>query len=191
MAPTARGAILYAATCLFAERGYHALSMREIAAAVGVTKPALYYHFKDKQELFLAILLAYLDEMATVLDHIMAEDGLARQQLCRLIEYILAQPIEQRAIIRIANQETNQLNAEAQQVLNQAYYEKFVGKIEGMLRSGIERGDLKAHLDPQVATWSLLGMLHPYFYAPPRLAPTPTGIVDQLLTIYLDGVAAS
>jgi len=48
--------ILHEATRLFVDRGYHALSMREIAEAVGVSKAGLYYHFEDKEDLFLAIL---------------------------------------------------------------------------------------------------------------------------------------
>lgn len=51
-----RGRILDEARTLFLERGFAATSMQEIADAVGMTKPALYYHFKDKQELLLAVL---------------------------------------------------------------------------------------------------------------------------------------
>lgn len=47
-----RGAVLSAALDLFAERGFHGTSMREIARAVGVRESALYHHFPNKQELF-------------------------------------------------------------------------------------------------------------------------------------------
>ena len=50
--------ILDAARSLFAERGYRATSMRQIAARVGITDPGLYYHFASKRE----ILTALLDE---------------------------------------------------------------------------------------------------------------------------------
>lgn len=39
---------------MFAQCGYEAVSMREIAAAVGIQAAALYYHFPDKQSLYLA-----------------------------------------------------------------------------------------------------------------------------------------
>ncbi|MCB0152930.1 MAG: helix-turn-helix transcriptional regulator, partial [Caldilineaceae bacterium] len=51
-----RAAILAAAQRLFVERGYRGISMREIAEAVGMTKAALYYHFRDKEQLFVALL---------------------------------------------------------------------------------------------------------------------------------------
>src|SRR5215217_70452 len=43
-----------AAERLFSERGYHGVSMDEIAAASGITKPMLYEYFGSKEGLFLA-----------------------------------------------------------------------------------------------------------------------------------------
>src|SRR5919198_3208351 len=43
-----------AAERLFAERGYHGVSMDQIAAASGITKPMLYDYFGSKEGLFLA-----------------------------------------------------------------------------------------------------------------------------------------
>jgi len=45
---------LVAAHALFAERGYAAVTMDEIAAAVGVTKPLLYNYFGNKERLYIA-----------------------------------------------------------------------------------------------------------------------------------------
>lgn len=41
---------------LFAERGYHHISMEDVAAAAQVTKPVLYKHFPSKMDLYLALL---------------------------------------------------------------------------------------------------------------------------------------
>lgn len=46
-----RAQILEAARRLFAERGYAAVTMREIARQIGYTATALYYHFPDKESL--------------------------------------------------------------------------------------------------------------------------------------------
>ncbi|MEA5020841.1 MAG: TetR/AcrR family transcriptional regulator [Gordonibacter sp.] len=48
--------ILEKAFALFAERGYHAVSVRDIAASVGIKDASLYNHFSGKQALFEAIL---------------------------------------------------------------------------------------------------------------------------------------
>jgi len=53
--PGRRGEILDAALAVFAEKGYAGGSMREIAARVGFTEPALYRHFASKEALFLTL----------------------------------------------------------------------------------------------------------------------------------------
>jgi len=51
-APTdTRGRILEAARRRFADQGYEATSLREIAEDLGVTKAALYYHFPSKVDI--------------------------------------------------------------------------------------------------------------------------------------------
>ena len=54
--PLTRDRILDAALALFAEKGYDATSMREIAEQLGMTKAALYYHFEGKDAIVLALL---------------------------------------------------------------------------------------------------------------------------------------
>jgi AcrR family transcriptional regulator len=59
--------LLRAAGQVFAERGYHAASIDEIAAAAGYTKGAVYSNFKNKEELFLALIeSAYSRERESV-----------------------------------------------------------------------------------------------------------------------------
>ena len=52
---TTREKIIYHALKLFAAKGYSGVSMREIAAAVGIQGASLYNHFKGKEDIFNAI----------------------------------------------------------------------------------------------------------------------------------------
>lgn len=186
--PGLRTKILSTASILFIQHGYHGLAMRQIAEALQVSKPAIYYHFRDKEELFLAILMMYLDEMEKAIDQITAEPVTCREKVQNFMEYVLAQPSEQRAIIHLASQEVGQLSDQARKSFGQVYQAKFIGKIEAILKSGMEHGEFKP-VAPEVATWALMGIMYPYFY------PTRTGNVNlpeetirQITSVYLDGI---
>lgn len=58
-----RAQLLAAAHTVFAERGYHAAAMDDIAEAASVSKPVLYQHFPGKRELYLALLDSELTEL--------------------------------------------------------------------------------------------------------------------------------
>ena len=58
-----REAVIHAAARAFNEHGYHNTSLDDIAAALEVTKPTIYYYFPDKEELFAQMGLRRLAEM--------------------------------------------------------------------------------------------------------------------------------
>ena len=62
-------ALLDAAAAQFAERGYHATSMRDLAAATAMTAGAIYFHVPSKQALLLAV---YEEGVQRLLDRVEA-----------------------------------------------------------------------------------------------------------------------
>lgn len=62
-APERRHQLLAVAGSLFAEHGYHGLSMEQLADAAGVSKPVLYQHFPSKRDLYLGLLRDAVREM--------------------------------------------------------------------------------------------------------------------------------
>lgn len=185
-----RAAILEAAKLLFMQEGFRGISMRRIAEAVGVTKAALYYHFRDKEELFVALVEQYLVAMSVLIDDVAAGSEDTRGRVGELVRRILAQPPEQRSIIRLASQEIGNISPENRARFLEMYHSRFVNRIAAILQAGMERGDLR-RLDPHLATWALLGMMYPYFHpAPPMQVLPPQTLLDQLLQIYFDGIAS-
>lgn len=81
-----RQAILQRATELFDQRGYSNTSLDDIAQAVGVTREALYYYYRNRSEILLAIIkpqsMALIDE----LDAIMAAALPSQEKLHRAID---------------------------------------------------------------------------------------------------------
>jgi len=186
-----REQILVAAKRLFIEQGYHGLAMRQISEAVGVSKAALYYHFKDKEELFLAILSSNLDEIEQAIDLIQTKQISYKEEIILFVKYVLEQPAEHRAIIRLASQEMSQLSAASRKKFDKTYHEQFTGKLQAIFQAGVESGEFRP-LDPAIATWALLGMMYPYFY-PAHTGPTPVRpeTIRQIISIYMNGVIKS
>jgi TetR/AcrR family transcriptional regulator, cholesterol catabolism regulator len=181
-----RARIIHKATRLFVDRGYNAVSMREIAAAVGISKAGLYYYFVDKEALFLAILNDNLDHIGGILTRCQAEDSTTRRRISQAMEEIFQTAPEQRAIIRLASQEMMNLSEEARTHFGQVYQEKFIGRLARMLQTGMDLGELRP-MDPVLATWVLLGMMYPFFY-PSQETTRVKEPIEALLSIYFDGM---
>lgn len=61
-----RDRVLAVALELFADQGYQATSLREIAERLGVSKAAVYFHFRSKQEILTALLRGYADDVTAL-----------------------------------------------------------------------------------------------------------------------------
>ncbi|MBP1076331.1 AcrR family transcriptional regulator [Microbacterium terrae] len=73
----------------FIAKGYHATSVREIARAVGVTVPAIYYHFENKQALLVSLLEKALEALTSKIEGALAEaDDDPVSQLSALVQGI-------------------------------------------------------------------------------------------------------
>ncbi|WP_330253320.1 TetR family transcriptional regulator [Nocardia sp. NBC_00565] len=72
MTDDSRARILRTALALFAERGYHSVSVRELAEQVGLTKTAVLYHFPSKSDIVVALVEPALVESEAVLEAAMS-----------------------------------------------------------------------------------------------------------------------
>lgn len=84
-----RGEIIDTAMRLFAEQGYDKTSLREIADAVGVTKAALYYHFRTKEDIVESALRAYTGELTALIDRAADSPG-GRERNTALVDGLVA-----------------------------------------------------------------------------------------------------
>lgn len=80
-----REEILDLSAPLFAQHGYDGVSMRDVAAAVGLTQAALYYHFADKDQLYLDAVAYEFREREAALKDMLAGDGPPWERLERFV----------------------------------------------------------------------------------------------------------
>jgi AcrR family transcriptional regulator len=83
-----RQQILREASVLFMELGYRAVSTRMVAAACGLTQPALYHHFSGKQDLYVAVLMEELARLRDGLTAIVRLEGTSRERLARAASFL-------------------------------------------------------------------------------------------------------
>jgi len=186
-AALSRQRILEEATRLFVRFGYHGVSMREIAEATGLSKPALYYHFKDKEDLILAILNENLTQVGDIVQACRQNEVSARGRIRAMTQAFFEQPVEQRAVIYLATREIAHLSEAARAQFGEVYRQVFVGQIAAILEEGIQSGELRP-MDTHLGTWVLLGMLYPFFFpGQERQGERRPLAVESILSIFFDG----
>lgn len=99
--------ILDAADALFCERGYAAVSMRDVAEQAGVNKALIFYYYETKSDLFAAVLNRYYDAHAGVLANLGGDDdgGGPRERMRRFLDAYLDFLDENRQYTRLVQQE--------------------------------------------------------------------------------------
>ena len=185
-----RALILREATRLFVEQGFHGISMRQIAETVGMSKAGLYYHFKDKEALLLAVLTANIEDIERSVHDARRHGEDTRRKIHLMMAAIFEQAPEQRAIIRLASQVLGQLNPDARTEFGKTSHDLLLGPIEAVLQEGIESGEIEP-VDTNLATWMLLGMAYPFFYAGHELSQYPSDqAVEMMVRIFFDGLTS-
>ena len=123
--PSTRDAILEAAERTFAERGFAAVSVREIAAEAGLRNQAsLYHHFRDKRALYEAVLAHGLEPILALLAESAAAPGrrgYGEAVVDRLVVYLAEHPNLPRLIQRAAIEDRRYLPSALPELLAPIY----------------------------------------------------------------------
>src|SRR5690349_20384572 len=82
-----RRAILDAALDLFSERGYHATSVRALAAGAGVRESAIYHYFASKEAILDGLIAGFQDERNAVLEPLLA--GAEKRSLTEVLTLLV------------------------------------------------------------------------------------------------------
>ncbi|HSK48882.1 MAG TPA: TetR/AcrR family transcriptional regulator [Solirubrobacterales bacterium] len=186
-----REELLRIAAGLFAERGYEATTVRDIASAAGILSGSLYHHFDSKEAMVDAILAPFLAEAVAGCEAVVAGGEGPRRTLEGLITAALDGIADNRDAILIFQNEAQRLATEARF----AYLGEADRKLEriwtDLLRRGSESGELRADLDPTLtyrlirdSVWSA-----PRWYSP-GASPSPERIADQYVAVLVEGVAS-
>jgi TetR/AcrR family transcriptional regulator, cholesterol catabolism regulator len=149
--------ILEAATQLFLRNGYHGCTMDQIAAAIGVTKPFVYYQFRDKREI-LAAISGYGAELSlSAIGDAELQEGSTTARMrwfCRRLTEIV---IDHGHYLAVYLRETPNLDeADRKKIMRRRV--EIDNRVSRLVQSGVESGEFEV-VDPRIAASAITMMI--------------------------------
>ena len=175
--------ILRESAAIFAAKGYHRASIRDISAATEVSLSGLYYYFKSKEELLFLI----QDHCFGTLQHRLDEELEGRTEpMARLRIFIrnhLRFFLSNQAEMKVLSHEADVLTGEHRAVV-QRRKRDYAAAAEGILRELRPEGGLET----RTATFALFGMMNwIYTWYRPGVDPDADRLADHMTHLFLNG----
>jgi len=179
--------LLSAARSAFLAKNYAEVTMDEIAEAAGVTKGALYHHFRSKEALYLEMMHAYLQGMRELFRAALGELGTTKERLRRLTQSFLNLPPEQRDLMKLVRRDINIFRDPLREQLVRAYQATLPQPIEALVREGIDEGQLSP-ADARLLSWTYVSMVEVMLthYAA-SLFEDEEAMLDRVLELFFSG----
>lgn len=181
-------AILEAAEILFAEKGFDATTMSAIARLANTSKPNIYHHFRNKDELYLAIVKTAVHRSSALLDALQGAPGSFRQRLADFsagqLENVLSHQRSSQLILREALSGGSERGRE---VAKHFVGEVFTRLVE-MVHKGQQGGEFRADIDPALAAFMVVATNVFFFQSIPVMKDFPMFEFTGDAGIYSEGV---
>jgi AcrR family transcriptional regulator len=151
-----RRAILRAAILVFAEKGYHACRVQDVAREAGVAYGLVYHYFSSKEELLETIFRGTWRRLLESLQEIEESDAPASEQIKQVCGVVLRAWLIDPDLVRVLVREvarSPQLQREVDDI------QRAFQALERIVAKGQSRGELRPEIDPKLAAWVLYGAL--------------------------------
>jgi AcrR family transcriptional regulator len=193
MSAQSQQVLLAASVKLFSARGYRETSLQDVAAEAGLTKGALYYHFKNKEDILRRVHDDMIEQIIAESRPVLHADVSAPEALRMLIHVHLA-AIETRGdAIKVFLRERRGFSPE-----NWSDIKEHRDEIErifvDVIAGGQRRGDFAINAHPRILAFGVLGMIcwATEWFMPGRRSAAEIADVfaDMVLSGMTDGPAA-
>ena len=177
-----------AAETLFAEKGFDAVSMSAIARLANTSKPNIYHHFKNKNELYLAVMKAAVQRSSLLLDALEQAPGSFSQHLSEFsagqLSNILSHGRSTQLILRETLSGGSQRGQEvAKHVVNEVFE-----RLVDMIHQGQQAGEFRDEIDPALAAFIVVAANMFFFQASPIMQHIPEINFNDDASTYSRGV---
>jgi AcrR family transcriptional regulator len=185
-----RDDLLELAARLFAERGFRATTVRDIADAAGILSGSLYHHFDSKESMVDEILTRFQDELFGRYEEIVARGKGPRETLEAVVTASFEAIDAHHAEVAIYQNEAKYLSEFERfgylRERNRQFRKLWAGILEDGVRAGVFRADLDVELVYRFIRDTVWVAVHWYRPGGSRSA---RAIAEQYLGILLDGIA--
>jgi AcrR family transcriptional regulator len=175
--------------------GYLGVSLEEVAREVGVSKPALYYHFpRGKEELFVAIAHRALEHHREGLERAMAAHDSGAAKLRAVARWLMSESKGEHPMGELRDL-TRFVSEQHQLELAEGFFGSLYGPIHRAISSAVESGEFSEN-SPEFLTWAFLSLLSgmlqvndaPAGPALPEVGRTAEGMADRTVDLFFNGV---
>lgn len=187
-----RGELLELAASLFADNGFRATTVRDIADAAGILSGSLYHHFDSKESMVEEILTGFLDELFGWYHEIMAQRQGPRERLEAVVAASFDCIDRRHAQVAIYQNEAKYLSQFERFAFLDKRNEEFRKLWLTILHDGIAAGEFRRGLDAEMVyrfirdtVWVAVR-----WYRPGGALDAPA-VAEQYLGILLDGIATT
>jgi AcrR family transcriptional regulator len=177
--------IIRVAARIFAAKGYHATTLDEIARELQVTKPALYYHVRNKEEILREIIGKIMEPMETAIK-VGNSELPPREKLAKIVEILVRFGTERKETTLIAFEELKILPKRSRDAIRrrQKSLEEVLQKV---LKEGEDQGIFQFY-DLRMTAFSILASsngVYRWYRAEGSL--TPTDITERFIHFFENG----
>ena len=159
-----RAQILQSALMCFSEKGFHQTTMDDIVAQSGLSKGALYWHFKGKKELFIALIEWFMLQMGEQIDHAWTDDMSAADKIRAMVEVTLAGSEQMVPFVKIFLDFWAQTPEDVQlQQIFASIIDEYETKLEEIINDGVASGEFQPVEDPRNLSLAMFAMLDALF----------------------------
>ncbi len=153
---SAREKILHSAVRLFAEYGYHAAPLRDIARIAGIQAASIYYHYASKQALLIEIMETHMQRLNANLERIIRELEDPQQRLRAAIANHIRLHTSYKAEFFIIDTEIRALEGENRTRII-SLRDRYESLLQELLRDGMERGVFRQS-DVKISSYAIIAM---------------------------------
>jgi AcrR family transcriptional regulator len=176
-----------AAEQLFAAQGYAATSVGQIAQSAGTNRALLYYYFRNKRDLYWAIMKGGLQELATLIAVVGRSPGGAWERLEQFVRGYYELLVRRHHVVRMIFREMTGLGEQLALPIEENLRRVIVA-VRGIIEEGVKSGEFDG-VDPELTAFWLSGMIHVFFtqrLATGRALPTDV-VAAQTLSLFRRG----